>query len=258
MQSPEKCLPSWLPFPTFTKSLKTIRRLSTLHEEHSLLTGYRPPTKLQEGNVFTCVCLFTGRNGVPIWPLPMMHWTSLYRPPGLGLGLGSHVGCQGRGVGPGGGGWDWGTRAGGLYSEVQCIVGNGILMECFLITTCKWSLWRLCFHRCLSVHRGCLPHTPGQTLTQADTRPLGTPPPMSRHPLGTHPPLGTHTSSLPWADTPQQTTPWANTPRADTLHADTLHADTLPSPSACWDTVNKQASHWNSFLLTNSFIISVH
>ena len=68
MQSPEKCFPSWLPFLTFTESLKMVRRLNTLHEEHSLLNvfeynNYRPPTKLQEGNVFTCVCLFKGRKG---------------------------------------------------------------------------------------------------------------------------------------------------------------------------------------------------
>ena len=41
---------------------------------------YRPPTKLQEGNVVTgmCVC----RQGAPMWLLPMMHWVSLYRLPG--------------------------------------------------------------------------------------------------------------------------------------------------------------------------------
>ena len=47
---------------------------------------YRPPTKLRKGNVFSRVCLAfclsTGR-GVTMWPLPlpMMHWTSLYRAP---------------------------------------------------------------------------------------------------------------------------------------------------------------------------------
>ena len=40
---------------------------------------YRPPMKLLEGNVFTRVCLFT-EGGVHMWPLPMMHWTSVYRP----------------------------------------------------------------------------------------------------------------------------------------------------------------------------------
>ena len=38
-------------------------------------------TKLQEGNVFTAVCLFTGG---PMWPLPIMHWTSLYKAPDMG------------------------------------------------------------------------------------------------------------------------------------------------------------------------------
>ena len=33
---------------------------------------------LREGNVFTRVCLFIGGT---MWPLPMMHWTSLYSPP---------------------------------------------------------------------------------------------------------------------------------------------------------------------------------
>ena len=43
---------------------------------------YRPPTKLREGNVFSRVCLsvILSRGwGAPIWPLPMMHWTSLCR-----------------------------------------------------------------------------------------------------------------------------------------------------------------------------------
>ena len=42
---------------------------------------YRPPTKLGEGNVLTRVCLSVhrGRRGA-MWPLPVIHWTSLYRP----------------------------------------------------------------------------------------------------------------------------------------------------------------------------------
>ena len=35
-------------------------------------------TDLLEVNVFIYVCLSTG-GGDPMWPLPMMHWTSLYR-----------------------------------------------------------------------------------------------------------------------------------------------------------------------------------
>ena len=42
---------------------------------------YRPPTKLPESNVFTRVCLSVHGGGGPMWPLPMMHWSSLYRPP---------------------------------------------------------------------------------------------------------------------------------------------------------------------------------
>ena len=43
---------------------------------------YHPPTELWEGNVFSCMCLSSGlspRANVPMWPLPMMPWTSLYR-----------------------------------------------------------------------------------------------------------------------------------------------------------------------------------
>ena len=32
---------------------------------------------MREGNVFTFVCPFT--EWVPVWPLPMIHWISLYR-----------------------------------------------------------------------------------------------------------------------------------------------------------------------------------
>ena len=43
---------------------------------------YRTPMKLRIGNVFTRVCpwvsLFVHR-WVPIWPLPMINWTKLYR-----------------------------------------------------------------------------------------------------------------------------------------------------------------------------------
>ena len=35
-----------------------------------------PPTKWQEGDVSICVC----QSFCPMWPLPMMHWTSLYSP----------------------------------------------------------------------------------------------------------------------------------------------------------------------------------
>ena len=43
--------------------------------------GYRPPTKLREGNVFT-LCAYVCARGSdrPVHPLPMMHWTSLYLP----------------------------------------------------------------------------------------------------------------------------------------------------------------------------------
>ena len=73
----------------------------------------------------------------------------------------------------------------------------------YLITACKRSLRRLCFHRCLSIHSGkggCLPHCM----------------------LGYTP---------PWADIPHADTPLGRHPRADTP----------PLHGTCWDTVNKQA-----------------
>ena len=44
--------------------------------------------KFREGNVFShrSICLSVHRNG-PMWPLPMVHWTSLYNP---SLDMGSH------------------------------------------------------------------------------------------------------------------------------------------------------------------------
>ena len=41
---------------------------------------YRAPTKLQEDNVFSRVSVHRGE-GVCMWPLPRVHWTSLYRFP---------------------------------------------------------------------------------------------------------------------------------------------------------------------------------
>ena len=61
----------------------------------------------------------------------------------------------------------------------------------FINTACKRSLRRLCFHSCLSVHRGDLPHCMLGYTPQAD--------PPGQSPLGlTHPPAQTP----PWADTP--------------------------------------------------------
>ena len=63
---------------------------------------------------------------------------------------------------------------------------------CFHITTHKRSLRRLCFHRCLSVHR---------SVSAPLHAGIHTPSPRTR---GRHP---------PWADTPHgQTTPWADNP----------------------------------------------
>ena len=43
------------------------------------LSYYRPPAELREGKLYSRVCLSTG--GVTMFPLPMMHWTSLYMAP---------------------------------------------------------------------------------------------------------------------------------------------------------------------------------
>ena len=116
------------------------------------------------------------------------------------------------------------------------------------ITSRKRRLRRLCFHRCLFVHRGVsaplhtgihTPHTHPSPGPEADS-------PLGKHPPGQAPPL--------------QTPPWADTPPADSLWADTLlgryppcpvhagiHTSTqcmlgyTPLRCACWDTVNKRA-----------------
>ena len=127
--------------------------------------------------------------------------------------------------------------------ELQCIMFSRISMQwgCFslhndsnlsryLVTARKQSLWRLCSHRCLSVHRGrgvcpiaCWDTPPWADTPWADT-PGQTSPPQAEtpwgdtRPLGRHPPTGQTTLSRhhPWADTPGQTPP----PQADTCPLD--------------------------------------
>ena len=60
-------------------TLKPVEKKMWLANHFILITFYHPPNKLRECNVFSRFCLFT-RMGVPMWPLPMIHWTSLYRP----------------------------------------------------------------------------------------------------------------------------------------------------------------------------------
>ena len=61
------------------------------------------------------------------------------------------------------------------------------------ITARKPSWWRLCFHRCVSVHGGCGRHLP----------PWQTHPPRADTPLGRHPLADTLLWQTPhWADTP--------------------------------------------------------
>ena len=122
-----------------------------------------------------------------------------------------------------------------------------------IITALKRSLRRLCFHRCLSVHRaGCLPLIPGVYATHA-------------HWADTHPgqtsPLG---RPIPWADTPRHTPwadtryrpwadPWADTPLGRHPTGQTPHwADT---PLGRQPPCPVQASHWNAVLLEFLFLI---
>ena len=126
------------------------------------------------------------------------------------------------------------------------------------ITSRKRRLRRLCFHRCLFVHRGVsaplhtgihTPHTHPSPGPEADT-------PLGKHPPGQTPPLQT----APWADTPGRLPLGRHPP-----------GQIPPLPSACWDThlhpvhagihtppcavhagirstSGRYASHWNSFL----------
>ena len=63
---------------------KASLRTMELHNRLLRPSFYRPPTKLQESNIFSHVCLSVCLStGGPMWPLHMMHWISLYRePPG--------------------------------------------------------------------------------------------------------------------------------------------------------------------------------
>ena len=54
---------------------------------------HRPPTKLWEGNVLAGVCLSFCSGRSPMWPLHMMHRTSLYSPPSTRPDMRSH--CTG-------------------------------------------------------------------------------------------------------------------------------------------------------------------
>ena len=61
--------------PHFATKFNTDR----LRENYARKPYYHPPTKLWEGNVFQD-CLSVCLQRVIIWPLPMMHLSSLYRP----------------------------------------------------------------------------------------------------------------------------------------------------------------------------------
>ena len=144
---------------------------------------YRPQRKLQEGNVFTGVCLFTGEGY--LWSHALSRgWVSLVQGPFRGYqGVGTHP--------PQGwvclGGWvlnppiHWIPRGMVKKQVVR------ILLEYFLVTAHKRSLRMLCFYTCLLV----ILFTGGEYMGRYIPR-AGTPP--SRY--------------TPWTGTP----PWAGTP----------------------------------------------
>ena len=98
------------------------------------------------------------------------------------------------------------TTYGLVWSSSVTLVHSNVslVMRHHFITTHKWSLQRLCFHRCLSVYRGV-------------SAPLH---------------AGIHT---PWADTPWADILLGRHRRADTSEGMLGYTHT-PLPSACWDT----------------------
>ena len=118
---------------------------------HVSILYYRPPTKLREGNVFTrvCVCLSNMGRGGPMWPIFIMHWTSMYSPPSrhgtsldrdpqppLGTSGGNHwipvQTCSLQGISSSGAAIWWLLK---LVRSVQWVVC--ILLECFIV----WELF---------------------------------------------------------------------------------------------------------------------
>ena len=114
------------------------------------------------------------------------------------------------------------------YNDIYSLKCDSV----FIFTACKRSLRRLCFHRCLSVHKGGLPLVWGgvsATPPWADTNPCADP---------------------PQADPPRQTPPQADTPLADTpllVHAGIhtrlpVHAEIHnPPPAQCMLGYGQQA-----------------
>ena len=127
-----------------------------------------------------------------------------------------------------------------------------------IITARKRSLRRLCFHRCLSVHRGVPAQVPPSQVPTWQVHPLvgtapsrhnpqvGTPPtPQQVHPQASTPLLaGTPRQVHPPSrhTPPRQVPPWQVHPPTGTFPwAVPPKAGTPPDHSACWDTVNKRA-----------------
>ena len=96
-----------------------------------------------------------------------------------------------------------------------------------IVTARKRSLRRLCFHRCLSVHGGCVSAPLHAGINPQDQR--QTPPPgQTPNPPG----------RPPWADPPGQTPPPLQTPPCS------VHAGMR-------STSGRYESHWNAFLFPN-------
>ena len=132
-----------------------------------------------------------------------------------------------------------------------------------IITARKRSLRRLCFHRCLSVHRGGgtvpaqvlppgphLAGTPPGRYSPRQTQPPGrdTPTPQQVHPRQVHPSWQVHPKAgTPLAGTPpNRYIPLGSSPPRQVHLPTTVHA-------GIWSTSGRYASHWNAFLMSNIF-----
>ena len=203
---------------------------------------YHPPTKLQEGNVFTGACLSFCSGWV--WLLPTIHWSSLYS-------RDSHP--------------DMGPHCTGTLYQWHLAATTGDLFKLVHFRTpCPPQCWYLVPIETLRLVQVGGMHPTGmlscyypQTkfvkvmFSKMSVCPQGGEP-------GQVPPLGRYTP--PDRHTPQAGTPQAFTPPWEGTH----WAGTLPPPgqvpprqvyppatvhAGIWSTSRRYASHWNAFLL---------
>ena len=123
-----------------------------------------------------------------------------------------------------------------------------------LITARKRSLRRLCFHRCVSVHRGGLPqcmlgyHPPCQG--DLPRSPLPRRPPSKETPLPRIPPRSTPKGEIEGDQIQAHTQGgnWWDQIQAHTQGGNSGGSGPAPTPNNCcrW-----YASYWNAFLLRN-------